>query len=226
MKKLGCMSLLVVLTIFLGIGSAFAANAKATAKCGDVSVVEGVDQKYTTIFTQDIRTPANWDLFIDVSLECGLTTDTKVISKQLAKAVADAQALVKVRVLVDDEIAEPGDVIFAKRHQTLIAEFAGDISAALRIDENGVLVIDEDLIQPETLQLILDTMAAHSFNFIAEDVSAGDHTIKVQAKIEYVNSTDGTAVGAGAEAAADAYLGKGSVTVQEVRMIKGGDVEL
>ena len=229
------MSLAVVLTVFLAFGSALAANAKVSAQCGDVSFVEGGDP-YTTIFTQDIRTPANWDLFIDVSLECGLTTDTTVISKLLAKAVADAEAIVKVRVLVDPEfdganllnpeaIAEPGEIIFARRHQTLIAEFAGDISGALSIVD-GALVIDEDLIEPEMLQLILDTMAAHSFNFIVPDLPVGDHTVVVQAELTYIESTEGTELPAEAAAAANAYLGKGSVTIEEVRMIKGENVVL
>jgi len=236
MRKLFGLSLAVVLTVFLAFGSALAANAKVSAQCGDVSFVEGGDP-YTTIFTQDIRTPANWDLFIDVSLECGLTTDTTVISKLLAKAVADAEAIVKVRVLVDpkfdddnnllnlEAIAEPGEIIFARRHQTLIAEFAGDISGALSIVD-GALVIDEDLIEPEMLQLILDTMAAHSFNFIVPDLPVGDHTVVVQAELTYIESTEGTELPAEAAAAADAYLGKGSVTIEEVRMIKGENVVL
>ena len=160
----------------------------------------------------------------------------KVISKLLAKAVADATATVKVRVLVDpvfdisgdltnlEAIAKPGEIIFARRHQRLIAEFAGDISNCINSD--GTVTITEECVTPETLQLILDTMAAHSFNFIAPDVSVGNHTIVVQADLSYIDSTDGTVLPAEAEAAADAYLGMGSVTIQEVRMVKGVDVEL
>ena len=225
MKKLSIVFLAVVMAVVFGFGSAFAANAKVSAQCGDVSFVKGGDP-YTTIFTQDIRTPNNWDLFIDVSLECGLTTNTKVISKQLAKAVAEATAVVKVRVLVDGVPAEPGEIIFARRHQTLIAEFAGDISGAIIVNPDLSVTIDPELIEAETLQLILDTMAAHSFNFIAADVTVGDHTIVVQAELSYIESTTGTELPAEATAAADAYLGNGSVTIEEVRMIKDEDVVL
>jgi len=231
MRKLSIVCLAVVMAVAFGYGSAFAANAKVSAQCGDVSFVEG-GAGYVTIFTQEIRTPNNWDLFIDVSLECGLTTDTTVISKQLARAVAEATAIVEVKVLVDkgtpdETVAKPGEIIFARRHQTLIAEFAGDISGAISVDpDTGVVTIDPELIDPEMLQLILDTMAAHSFNFIAPDVSVGDHTIEVQARLSYITTTDSTELGAEAAAAADAYLGKGSVTIEEVRMIKGEDVVL
>lgn len=224
MKKLSIVFLAVVMAVAFGFGSAFADNAKVSAQCSNVSLVGGTD--YVPIFTQVIRTPNNWDLFIDVSLECGLTTNTKVVSKQLAKAVAEAEAIVMVRVLVDGVPAEPGEIIFARRHQTLIAEFAGDISGAIIVNPDLSVTIDPELIEPEMLQLILDTMAAHSFNFIAPDVSVGDHTVVVEAKLYYLASPEGTVLEDETSAAADAYLGKGSVTIEEVRMVKGEDVVL
>ena len=236
MKKLSIVCLAVVMAVAFGFGSAFAANAKVSAVCGDVSAV-AADGEWHPIFTQDIRTPANWDLFIDVSLECGLTTDTTVVSKALARELAEAEAVVMVRVLVDpgiidkEKIANPGEITFARRHQTLIARFAGDISGAISVDpETGVVTIDLGLIEPEMLRLILDTMAAHSFNFIVPDVSVGDHKVVVQAKLYYLPDPaeyvpGDTAIDPVAtSAAATAYLGKGSVTIEEVRMIKGVDV--
>ena len=225
MKKLFIVCLAVVMAVAFGFESAFAASSKATCQAGDVSVIEF--HSPAAIFTQTIHTPSQKDLFIDVSLECGLTTDTKVISKKLANALAEAEATVKVWVEVDGEEAAPGVVTFARRNQTLIAEFAGDISGALSIVD-GVLVIDESLIEPETLQLILDTMTANSFGFMVADLAAGDHEVVVWADLSYITTTDGTevALGAGAEAVANAYLGKGSVTVECVRLIKGEDVDV
>ncbi len=233
MKKLSIVCLAVVMAVAFGYGSAFAASAKVTAKCGDISVITmaGDATDYTTIFTQTIKTAQQKDLFIDVSLECGLTTNTKVASKTLARATAEAEAVVKVQVLVDgtmdgNEVALPGEIIFARRHQKLIAEFAGDISGAISVDD-GILVIDLELIEPETLQLILNTMNANSFNFIVKDLLAGTHTIQVQAKLIYVDG-DAEEIYDTAETGAmsNAYLGMGSVTIEEVRMIKDEEVEL
>lgn len=230
MKKLFIVCLAVVMAVVFGFGSAFAASAKVTAKCGEIAVVP-FDGVYRPIFTQTIKTAQQKDLFIDVSLECGLMTDTKVVSRLLGKAEATAEAIVMVRVLVDgtmdgDPVALPGEIIFARREQTLIANFAGDISACLVDLNTGAIIINETCLLPETLQLILDTMSANSFNFIVKDLLAGTHTITVEAKLSIITSTEILGGTTGTAAIAEAYLGKGSVTIEEVRMIKDEDVEL
>ncbi len=235
MKRLSIVCLAFVLAITFGFGNAYATSAKATAQCADFRVVEASTagasgDGYSTIFTTIVKTPQDKELFIDVSLECGLTTNTKVMSKQLERNLAEADAMVMVRVLVDGNEAAPGEVTFARRKQTLIAEFAGDISNCLSIadtNDDGIpdaVVVDEDCIEPETLQLILDTMTANSFNFMASDLSSDEHKIEVQAKITYSDTPDEWI---SIEApATNAYLGKGSVTVETVRMIKGEVVDL
>lgn len=230
MKKLFIVCLAVVMAVVFGFGSAFAASAKVRAKCGEIAVVP-FDGVYRPIFTQTIKTAQQKDLFIDVSLECGLMTDTKVVSRLLGKAEATAEAIVMVRVLVDgtmdgDPVALPGEIIFARREQTLIANFAGDISACLVDLNTGAIIINETCLLPETLQLILDTMSANSFNFIVKDLLAGTHTITVEAKLSIITSTEILGGTTGTAAIAEAYLGKGSVTIEEVRMIKDEDVEL
>ncbi len=250
MKKLCVVCLAVVMAVAFSFTAVNAApSAKATAQLGDLSVVEvsgsggsgttdDGNTDWVTLFEQDIKTPTGKDLFINVSLECGLTTDTTVMSKKLARAIADAEAIVEVRVRVDD-VAVPvngnatpdTDITFARRHQTLIAEFAGDISGCMEIVD-GVIVIDWECVDPEMLQLILDTMQANSFNFIVPDLKAGLHTVQIEAKLSYMASgnlvqetIDTVAVTmAEGEAFARAYLGNGSVTVEVVRMIKDEDV--
>ena len=101
---------------------------------------------------------------------------------------------------------------------TLIAHFAGDLSGCVD-PATGSIVLTEECIAPEDLELILDTMSANSFNFIAPDVSVGPHTLSVYAQVQTIMSTE-TEVYATAEALADAWIGKGSMTVEEVRMIK------
>ena len=224
MRKLFSVSLIVMLAVTFTVVNVYAGpSAKSTAQCGPISMAEE-GAGYTSIFTQTIKIPEKKDLFIDVSLECGLTTDTKVMSRQRRKAVAEAEATVMVRVIMDGDVdnpVAPGEITFARRHQTLIAEFAGDFSDC--ITDEGTIVLTETCVAEETLQLILDTMNANSFNFIASDVPVGIHEIDVQAKLEY-KTVEGTIEGVGGEAAANAYLGKGSVTVECVRMMSGEDV--
>jgi hypothetical protein len=110
----------------------------------------------------------------------------------------------------------PGEVVFCRRTQTLTALFGGILNCT---DTNGddVITVDECNLTPEELELVLDTMNANSFNFVLDDLGSGVHTVAVQARI----STKEEA-GAGV-ADAKATIGKGSVTVESVRMIKNED---
>jgi hypothetical protein len=229
MKKSCFASLMFFLVMAFCLGNALAEmpSAKVAAGVRDLAVVGALTESlqandYNPIFAQLIKTPEQKDLFISVSLEVGLTTDTKVVSKKLERASADAEALVMIKVLVDGEEALPGEVTFARRKQSMVAHFAGDISNALYIDGNGAIRIQEDLVEPESLQLILDTLSAHSFNFIAPDVTADIHEIEVLAKI----ASSSTTSDAESVAVATAYLGKGTVTVDCMRMAKGEIPEL
>ena len=233
MKKLAIICLSVLLISTIGFSNAFAASAKATCGAEDLSTVEF--NSAAPIFTQTIRTAQHKDLFIDVSLECGLTTNTKVMSKALKRAISEAEAYVKVWVEVDGEIAAPGVVTFARRYQGLIAEFAGSFSTdkaewqdCFVTDANGITTIDEECLEPEMVALILDTMTANSFDFIMADLPAGDHTVVVYADLEYQQSGDQfvdeyneLSTFAPEDIRTRAYIGKGAVTIESVRMVKG-----
>jgi hypothetical protein len=223
MKKLILIALAVVLAVALGAGAVWAGSSqpasKATAKVGEIAVIED-EGTWTTILTQDIKAPNGKDLFIDVSLQCGLYTKTNVKSKGGNKDTSTADAMISVRVLVDGIPAEPGEVVFSRRYQELSATLQGIINSIIP-DGNGGYVVDEGTLEYEEIELILDTMDAHAFNFVAPDLTfSGVHTIEVQAMIETDTSTqEGTA-------SATATIGKGSVTIELVRMIKGEDIEL
>lgn len=230
MKKISVFAIICALVLVIaGVGQVRAQmpSAKVAAGVRDIAVVQAFSatgSDWAPIFAQWIKTPEQKDLFINVSLEVGLTTDTKVMSKKLQRAETAAEAMVKVMVLVDGVQALPGVVTYARRKQTMIAQFAGDLSNCLTIDPtSGALIIDEGCIEPESLQLILDTMSAHSFNFIAPDVASGEHKIEILALIDSSSTVDGET---GSQASAKAYLGKGTVIVDCVRMLKGELPEL
>jgi hypothetical protein len=235
------MILTVLLALLLACGTAFAASSKVTADCSDVILVEATDatQSWDLVLFNELHT-ANWaDLNVDVSLECGLYTDTLVKSKGGKQESSTAEAGVEVRVIVDGEFVEqngtvvyvegtgreaiPGNVTFCRRSQTLIAVFQGLLTNAVGdvcLSANpltGAITIDEDCLRPEELELILDTMNANSFNFIIPDVTSGTHSVAVIAQID--TNTDVSA-GSGGTAEALAAIGKGTVTVDEVRYIK------
>jgi hypothetical protein len=223
MKRYSILFIAMLVSIPLLAGAALAGPAaKATSSVGQIAMVSMAEAAggWTPIFTNTIKMAEQKDLFVDVSLECGLTTNTKVMSKQLQKDIATAEAMIKVRVWVDDQLAAPGEVTFARREQTLVAEFAGDITGC--ITEEGLVIIDDECILDESLALILDTMTANSFNFLLGDVGVGTHTVTVEALIAY----DAADLEDGDYLPTNAYLGNGSVTVESVRMIKGDVPEL
>ncbi|HUP57276.1 MAG TPA: hypothetical protein VM598_07485, partial [Bdellovibrionota bacterium] len=67
----------------------------------------------------------------------------------------------------------------------------------------------------ETIALLLETMSANHFNF-GLTLPQGTHRIEVQAKIDTsLNTQTGSA-------AANATIGKGSLTIEEVNLIPSG----
>jgi hypothetical protein len=222
MKRTVFLVLVAVLTILALAGGAAAQSqpsSKATAKVGTIAILNNTGMEWTTILANNIKTPNQKDLFIDVSLECGLYTKTLVKSAG-TKDTSKAEAGVYVQVLVDGVPAYPGEVVFCRRTQELTALFGGIMESCTDANGDGVITYDECTWTPEELELILDTMNANSFNFLLDDLGPGVHTVAVQARI----STD-TEAGAGV-ATAKATIGKGSMTVEEVRLIQNEDIEL
>lgn len=208
--------------------------AKATAQFTPISVLnsstQGVNEageaEWTTLLSNTIHTSNQKSLFVDVSLECGLFTRTLVKSKAGNKDTSSANATIQVRVVVDGQEAYPGAVVFASRMQEMSAVFQGlltdaDGNVCLFADpDTGAITIDEECLQPEELDLILETMTANSFNFTTQPLESGVHSVDVQVRI----NTGASFQEGDAEAAA--AVGKGSFTVEEVRLIKDEDIVL
>lgn len=228
-KWIGSMlALTMVLPLAVATGQAqdHQPSAKVTAKTSRITLLPETTGTgdWQTVLANNIKTPNQKDLFIGVSLEVGLFTQTLVRSKNLLKDTSVAEAVVQVRVLVDDRIAEPGEVVFGRRTQTLSATLEGAIAGCLtivtNIDGSVSIVVDPNCVTPEVIELILKSMDAASFNFVAVDVPVGVHTISVQARID----TSGSAQTGSFSALGT--VGKGSMTVESVRLIKDEDVIL
>jgi len=199
-------------------------SSKVTAKTANLTLLDWSTTGtggWQTLFSNTIKTANQKDLFISASFEVGLYTDTLVSSKNMTRDTSSAEASVQVRVLLDGVPVEPGPVVFGRRKQTLSATLEGAIAGCLSIDPiTGGIVLDPDCVLPETIQLILETMDAASFNFVAVDVPQGVHTITVQAQVDTA-----TAVQTGS-AQAKGLIGKGAMTVESVRLITSPNVIL
>ncbi len=199
-------------------------SSKVTAKTARVTVLSSYTTNsfgWQTLFSNTIKTANQKDLFISASFEVGLYTQTLVKSKGMVSDTSNADAKVQVQVLLDGTPVEPGPVVYGWRSQTLSATLEGAIAGCLSIDPlTGSLVLDESCVAPEIIELILETMDAASFNFVAVDVPQGVHTITVQARVDTATSAQ---LGS---ASAKGLVGKGAMTVESVRLIKDPNVIL
>jgi hypothetical protein len=233
-----------VALLALGTGTAHAQSAKNAVQLSDVTLIPVVKASTTAtgcpatnpaydfdpvtgsctytgpwqdILSSTLHTSSQKDLVMGVSLETGLITKTKVASKNGALDASTSTAAIEVRVKVGAAPAYPGDVVFDKREQTLIAVFGGVLTNCID-PVTGAIIITPDCVTDETLELLLDTMAAHHFNFVLDDVGVGDKSAKVQARLKLLaTKTTGFAE-------AGALIGKGALVVEEVRLVKGADV--
>jgi len=201
-------------------------SAKVTAKTANVTLLPKTTGTggWQTLLVNTIKTANQKDLFIGASFEVGLFTATKVTSKNLTPDTSTATANVQVRVLLDGNVVEPGQVVFGRRTQTLSATLEGAIGKCLslvtNLDGSVSIVVDPNCVTPEIIELILDSMDAATFNFVAVDVAQGVHTVSVQARIDTTGSAQ-----TGSWSALGA-VGKGSMTVESVRLIKNPNVVL
>ena len=229
MKKSTVVLAVALLVAVFGASTANAQSqpsSKVTAKTANLTLLPKTTGTgdWQTLFSNTIKTANQKDLFISASLEVGLFTRTLVSSKNMTKDMSVADANVQVQVLLDGKAVEPGSVVYGRRTQTLSATLEGAIAGCLSIvlnaDGSQSIVVDPTCVLPETIELILDSMDAASFNFVAVDVPQGVHTIAVQARID----TTGSAQTGSFEAMGT--VGKGAMTVESVRLIKDPNVIL
>jgi hypothetical protein len=173
---------------------------------------------WVTILSSPIKMPAAKELFVSASLEAGLFTQTLVRSKNKVKDTSTASVAIQVQALIDNTPVPPGVVTYAARTQTLSATLEGAIAGCLstvtNADGTTSIVVDQNCVTPEEIELILSTLNAASFNFVASNVPVGTHVLSLQARISSSTSAQtGTA-------SATALVGKGTMIAQTVRATK------
>ena len=192
----------------------FAFSSSSLALIKQTSSTNG----WVTILSAPIKTPAAKEVFVSASLEAGLFTQTLVKSKNNKKDTSTASVAIQVQTLIDGTPMPPGAVTYAARTQTLSATLEGAIGGCLSVvtnpDGTQTVVVDQNCVTPEEIELILSTLNAASFNFVASNVPVGTHMIAVQARITSTTSTDT------GSATAEALVGKGTMIGEIVRAVK------
>ncbi len=212
----------------------------AAADTGEVLV-----GPYTGYTLATIKVPQGKELLIGVSAEIGLVTDTSVKGKNggAARAIVDGQAYVTVFAVPHDGgnsvKAAPGQIMLSKRVQELDATLGGVIqSCQVPCDaaDTGAIVCEDIVIEDdcevtdEEIGLLLDTTAAHHFNFLLPDMNQGVYDIKAvfttgaRAEVDICDAGDecsydpeGTVT---ASVNAAAVINKTMLTIQQVRAAK------
>lgn len=215
----------VIATLLLFLcAAAFAQSAKTTVQLSNQTLIPWTADPlgWTNLLNGKIHTSQQKDLIVGVSLQTGLYTQTSIKGKTgiydpvVTWDTSTAESGVKVRVLIDGKVAEPGSVWYDRRLQKLSGLLGQVMFACSDKNLDGTIGVEECNYTPEEIDLVLKTLGAHHFNFVLTDVGAGDHTIVVQVKAALREET--TVDGGTAEARA--MVGKGSLTVEEVRLVK------
>lgn len=194
--------------------------AAATSNCGGAS-----GAPFNLILTAQIAnsgTPK--DLVLGLSAETSIVTVTTVASKGGTKSTAWAEGKIEmcVETVSGDgtKVADPGIITFDRRKQELWAKLAGlnctaDLTTGLVTCTN-----------PEEIGLLLDTTAAHHFNFVMQNPGPGAITVNAYARVTCNKSLDGTTPVPGCEndpaptssvTGVTAVIGKASLVAFEVQ---------
>lgn len=146
---------------------------------------------FSKILTAQIaNSGAPKDFVLGLSAETSIVTVTQVASKNGEKSTAWAEGKIEmcVEAVSDDgtTMAEPGVITFDRRKQELWAKLTGlDCNANLA---TGVVTCND----PEQIGLLLDTTAAHHFNFVAQNSGPGPVTINAYARVTCSNQVAGS----------------------------------
>jgi hypothetical protein len=163
-----------------------------------------------TMLKTYIKTPNSQytTLLITPSLVTGLFTNTEV-TQDMTSSAQTAAVVVNVTLdgnVVSPETATSPEVIYDQRFQQLSVDAFSHIAECSMANNC-------------TADLVLSTLGAHSFNFVAPNVGGGVHQLQVDWRFECRDHT-GTVVPCTSTYTANsagACAGPGTVTVQQVK---------
>ena len=232
-----------------GGGSFSAAYLIPQVACSDdVSTVGGCTNTGggPAVLFGNIKTPSaqNKNVLIMATLESSILTNTFVASKNGTKVTSSASGSVVVKPhvfycpsndcsgasgqLVDITTmggsVTPSTVTFNQRLQTLSASLAG-LNCTANLTTGQVTCTD-----PETIGLLLSTMSANGFNFLAQTPGQGVYQVQLEIALEATASSDSIAPGANATVAVGAgslveMLVQAQTPFDTIKLCSGGPVD-
>ncbi len=188
---------------------------------------------FATIMQSTIKVSNSQSLFVSPSLVTGLYTQTKTRTSPGTTSTAIAEGGVFLRAIITNQatgVVQVGypvarcttDILgcqlvgsnFGVTLDTRVQTLTQDISTCVVNVVVGGIVGSGTCTFNSTIDLILKTTSAHTFNFIFPNVGVGVYTVEIQAAVNANASVVnlGTAVGGAA-------YGLGSLTVESVRMV-------
>ena len=183
--------------------------------------------RWLPVMSAQIKSSNVTDLFAGVSLVTGIYTSTTVKGNTTgATSTAVAEGTVRVRALLDPSSVQcqtgctayqtlpdlSQGVVFDQRIQTLSANLGFIFTGQCAADPTTCTLT------PEQITLVLDTSAAHAFNFVLPNVGVGVHTLVIQAQVSTENTSVMTNTNGGVSVS-NALFGLGSLTIDAVRLV-------
>ena len=197
---------------------------------GDAAAV--TPDNFVEIMKATVKVSNSQSLFVSPSLVAGLYTNTKTRTSTGSTSTVTAMGSVymrgvlkdgagnvvaigyPVKVCTNDILGCQSDgsgnfgVVLDSRVQTL-SQTLSDCVVSVGGVPVGTCSFDS------TVQLILQTTSAHTFNLIFPNVGVGVYTVSIQAAVK----ADGTIGGGSGTAIGAAAFGLGSVTIESVRLV-------
>jgi hypothetical protein len=175
-------------------------SAKAAMDVASLKVISENANRWIDLAGTAIKMPNKKDLFMEVSLQCGMFKDT-----QTATPIDDAG--VQVRVLVNGVEAQARRIVYCRKTQAL-SPFAGLQSCT---NSSGEMFFSSCSMSASERASVLRSVVGNSFGFVLVNLTPGVYNIKVQARIDRGTSPESGPI--------RAVFGKGPTTVEDVRMI-------
>lgn len=189
--------LAVVSLLLLAVPAVQAQNVASQKAYFGSGTTEILNPKGDLVLSGQIKTSSVGDLLIGVSMECALWTATSnTATKGGGKTTSTSRAAVNVTAYVEGVAAEPGQVVYCDREQTVNLQFSS----------NTVEVTDAI-----TLELFLKTKNANHFNFYQKNVGTGVHLVEIY--VDSFVSTDPSSPTV--DNGTRAVVGKRSLVIEE-----------
>jgi len=195
-KKTLVVSLLAVVGMLWTAPTVHAQNVASQKAYFGSGTTEILNPNGGVVLSGYMKTSSVGDLLIGFSMECALWTSTSTTAtKGGGKTTSTARAAVNVTAYVDGVQAEPGQVVYCDRQQTVSLQFSS---------------LTVEITDSITLDLFLRTKNANHFNFYRNNVGSGVHYVEI--KVDSIVSSDPNAP---ADPGTRAVAGERSLVIEE-----------